>query len=129
VPILCWNSRLLPVALAMLVLTACHSAGPAEPSTPANAVTFTLTTSGVTPKTAEIAIGDRVLFVNNDTKSHSMASDPHPDHTDCPSMNQVGFLKPGDRRETGNFVTPRVCGFHDHDNPNDNTVKGSITIR
>jgi hypothetical protein len=26
-------------------------------------------------------------------------------------------------------VTPRVCGFHDHDNPGSLTLQGSITIQ
>ena len=34
-------------------------------------------------------------FVNNDSRSHEMFSDPHPEHTDCPEINQVGFLSPG----------------------------------
>jgi plastocyanin len=108
---------------------ACKSSAPAAPSSAPPAATFTITAAGVSPKSVEITLGDRVLFINNDARSHSIGSNPHPDHTDCPNINQVGFLKSGDRRETGNFVTARVCGFHDHDAPNDQTMFGSITIR
>ena len=114
---------------AALVSGACKGSTPGAPSPATPAATFTITTTGVSPKTVDIALGDRVLFINNDVKSHSIGSNPHPDHTDCPNINQVGFLRPGDRRETGNFVTARVCGFHDHDAPNDQTMFGSITTR
>jgi plastocyanin len=114
---------------AAMLAAGCKSASPDAPSTPAPAATFTITAEGVSPKSVSIALGDRVVFVNSDVKTHSIGSDPHPDHTDCPNINQVGFLRPGDRRETGNFVTARVCGFHDHDAPNDQTLYGSITIR
>ena len=118
------------LALALVAMAAaCRSSAPAAPSPGTNAVTFTITASGVSPKSATIDIGARVLFVNNDTKSHSMTSDPHPDHGDCPNINQVGFLKPGEKRETGNFVVSRACGFHDHDAPTDANLKGTITIR
>ena len=58
-----------------------------------------------------------------------MASDPHPEHTDCPEINQVGLLTPGATRETGNLVTVRTCGFHDHDNPTNAGLRGRIIIR
>jgi len=124
------TSTSLAVCLSAAMLGAgCKSAPPAAPSAPAPAATFTITAEGVSPKSANIALGDRVLFLNSDVRTHSIGSDPHPDHTDCPNINQVGFLRPGDRRETGNFVTARVCGFHDHDAPNDQTLYGSITVR
>ena len=76
-----------------------------------------------------ITVGQSVTFVNNDSRSHNMTSDPHPDHTDCPDINQAGLLRPGESRLTGNLVTARTCGFHDHDLPNVASLRGSITIR
>jgi hypothetical protein len=59
-----------------------------------------------------------------------MFSDPHPEHTDCPEINAVGFLAAGQTRRTDNMVTNRtVCGFHDHDAPNVAGLQGSITIQ
>jgi hypothetical protein len=83
----------------------------------------------VTPKDVVVPLGARVRFVNSDTQPHSMGSDPHPDHTDCPEINQVGFLAPGQSRETGNFVQTRTCGYHDHDNPTVTRWHGSIRIQ
>jgi hypothetical protein len=58
-----------------------------------------------------------------------MSSDPHPEHTDCPEFASVGRLLPGQSRQTTNLVTARVCGFHDHLFPFNNSLKGSVTIR
>lgn len=58
-----------------------------------------------------------------------MNSNPHPEHTDCIEINQVGFLSAGQSRQTGNLNTVRTCGFHDHDDPDNSRWKGSIVIR
>jgi plastocyanin len=91
--------------------------------------TITITSAGVSPRSVTIAVGGRVNFVNNDTRPHDMSSNPHPEHTDCPAMNQAGFLQPGQSRETGNFTTARTCGFHDHNRDTDTTLQGSIVIQ
>src|SRR4029078_8525299 len=48
--------------------------------------TNTPTTAGAKPRTVTIAVGQTVTFINNDNRSHEMASDPHPQHGSCPSM-------------------------------------------
>jgi hypothetical protein len=58
-----------------------------------------------------------------------MNSDPHPEHTDCVELNQIGFLNPGQSRQSGNLNIARTCGFHDHDNPDNDGLKGTITIQ
>ena len=59
-----------------------------------------------------------------------MTSDPHPEHTDCPELNQVGHLEPGQQRDSGNLNvnTVRRCGFHDHINDTNRALQGAITI-
>lgn len=126
------RTRVTPVAIGLLAVAAagCKKAAPASPSAGVPpAVTITIGRGGVTPKSVTIALGDRVLFVNDDGSTHSMGSNPHPDHTDCPSINQVGFISPGQQRETGNFVVARTCGFHDHDDPLNQTLWGTIVTR
>jgi plastocyanin len=76
-----------------------------------------------------VSPGTRVLFVNSDSRRHDMTSDQHPDHQDCPEINQVGLLLPNQSRETGNLVTVRTCGFHDHESPDNANLKGRIIIR
>jgi hypothetical protein len=69
-----------------------------------------------------------VTFVNNDTKDHALATDPHPEHTDCPEIDIV-FTSPGQSRQTSNLVTKRVCGIHDHLDGQNGALKGTITIQ
>jgi plastocyanin len=84
--------------------------------------------NAVSPQTVTIVQGGRVTFVNNDSRPHDMASDPHPSHEDCPPMEQVGFLSPGQSRASGNFNTVRACGFHDHNQPSVTGLTGQIII-
>jgi len=91
--------------------------------------TITITSSGVNPKNLTVTPGTQVTFINSDNRPHFMASDPHPTHEDCPEINSVGPLNPGQQRQTGNLNTVRRCGFHDHDNPNNTGLQGSIVIQ
>ena len=120
------------VLLLGLSMAACGGGGGGtnpSPNPPANPNTFTITSAGVTPKELTVSPGTRVLFVNNDNRRHDMGSDPHPEHSDCPEINAVGILSPGANRETANLNTVRTCGFHDHDLPDNNALKGRIIIR
>ena len=91
--------------------------------------TITITTSGVSPKTLTVPAGTRVTFINNDTRAHDMSSNPHPEHTDCPAINDVGFIQPNQTKLTGNLTVARTCGFHDHDQPTNTALQGSIVIQ
>lgn len=114
------------VALVLCLLLASCGGGspPAAPTPPSNPNTFTITSSGVSPKDMTVAPGSRVLFVNGDSRRHDMASDPHPFHEDCEEIN-IGVLQPGQSRETLNLVMARTCGFHDHDDPPPTTQAGN----
>ena len=94
-----------------------------------SSATVTIGSNGaVSPSTVTITQGGRVTFVNNDSRAHDMASDPHPSHEDCPPIDQVGFLSPGQSKTTGNMNTVRTCGFHDHNLPTVASLQGRITI-
>jgi plastocyanin len=129
---------------AVMVLTTIFGAcgGNSNPSAPTNppppsgggggtssGTVFTLTPAGVDPKELTISPGTRVQFVNNDTRNHEINSDPHPTHGDCPEINAVGFLTPGQSRETGTLNTPRTCGFHDHNLFPQPQWEGRIIVR
>lgn len=124
--------RRTTLCLLAIAIVACNKS-PSVPSpkdTPeVQTNTVTITSSGANPRNISIALGSRVLFINNDSRSHNMTSDPHPEHNDCPDIDQVGFLAPGQSRETGNLVIARTCGFHDHDNPSQQNLIGQIVIR
>jgi plastocyanin len=87
------------------------------------------TNSSVSPSQVTIAPGQSVTFVNNDTRSHDMESDPHPVHTDCPSMANVGTLQPGQSKTSFGFAAAGSCGFHDHNDPERAGLKGRIVIQ
>jgi plastocyanin len=91
--------------------------------------TITIANSAVCPQHITVPRGTQVTFVNQDTVSHEMYSDPHPEHTDCPEINSVGHLEPGQSRQTENLNTARVCGYHDHERPDAASLKGNITIQ
>ncbi len=87
------------------------------------------TNSAVSPAQVTIARGQSVTFVNNDTRSHDMESDPHPAHTSCPSIGNVGILQPGQSKTTFGFGGAGSCGFHDHNDSSNAGLNGRIVIQ
>jgi hypothetical protein len=85
--------------------------------------------NAICPQAITITRGGQLTIINQDSRSHDMTSDEHPDHLDCPEINQVGFLGSGQSRETGNLVAIRTCGFHDHNAPDNASLKGHIITR
>jgi hypothetical protein len=101
-----------------------------DPSLADSPYQITISAAGaVSPHELVVPQGARVLFINLHSRSHFMSSDPHPDHEDCPPINQVGVLRPGERRETGNLIEIRTCGIHDHDDPDNLALRGAIVVR
>ena len=139
-------SRTLGVLILAATTAACGGGGGGTPSGPSggtsgggtsgggtggatSSATITIGSNGVaSPSTVTVTQGGRVTFVNNDSRSHDMSSDPHPSHEDCPPLEQVGFLSPGQSKTSGNLNTVRVCGFHDHNLPTVTGLQGRITI-
>lgn len=135
-------ARSIGILMLVTATAACGGGGGGTPSGPSgggtsgggaggatSSATITIGSNGVaTPNAVTITQGGRVTFVNNDSRSHDMSSDPHPSHEDCPPLNQVGFLSPGQSKTSGNLNTVRVCGFHDHNLPNVTGLQGRITI-
>lgn len=93
---------------------------------PLTNLVVTITPSGVTPKGLRVPIGSRVTFVNNDFRAHDIESDPHPTHTQCPMINEVGFISPGESKQTGVFGDERTCGYHDHTQDTNRAFRGTL---
>lgn len=94
-----------------------------------NTTTITITSSGVSPKDITVSVGSRVTFQNNDSQPHDMNSDPHPEHTLCNPELNVGFVQPNQSRQTLNLNTARVCTYHDHSQPSNTNLQGTIRIQ
>ena len=132
------RSRLLwPLLLALVACGGGGGGGGGGTSGPSDggssgggsAATITITSSGVSPKSVEISVGSRVAFVNNDRVFHEMCSNPHPEHTDCPEINEVCPISPGQTKQTGVFRVARTCGYHDHGQDTNTSLQGTIVIR
>lgn len=129
--------RQAAAALGLVLLTACGDSsdngdtptGPSGGGPGPSGATITIGSGGVSPSSVSITVGQSVTFVNNSGSTHEMDSDPHPQHTDCPVINAVGTIGNGQTKLTNAFTTARTCGFHDHTQPDTNSLKGTITIR
>jgi plastocyanin len=102
---------------------------PTNPTPPVSTTTITITANGVNPQRITVSPGTRVTFVNNDSRAHEMNSDPHPNHGDCPPIDDVGFIAPGQTKLTGNLTVTRTCGFHDHNQPDAASLRGEIIVQ
>jgi hypothetical protein len=75
-----------------------------------------------------IFLGSRLTFINNDSSPHEILSDPFHLHTDCPELNRVGYIVPGQSRQTDPFGAVRACGFHDHAHEGDPAFHGVVYV-
>jgi plastocyanin len=90
--------------------------------------TITITSSGIQNPSVTVSVGQAVTFVNNDTRTHTMDSNPHPVHTDCPALN-VGAISAGQSATSGALTVARTCGYHDHGDPSNTAFQGQIVVR
>jgi plastocyanin len=103
-----------------------HSTG----STGTIGATVTITSAGVSPSSVTVAVGQSVTFVNNDSRSHEIASNPHPQHGSCPSIeNGLGTLAAGQSRSTQGFADAGTCSYHDHLDDSNARLQGTIRIQ
>jgi plastocyanin len=132
---------ILAAALAASALTGCGggsdsptgstqvisaSTGSAGPS----GATVTITAAGVSPSQVSITIGQSVTFINNDSRSHEIASDPHPTHGTCPGIERgLGTIAAGQTKLTQGFANAGTCGYHDHLNATTTSLQGQVVVR
>ena len=142
-PVAALGSLIVTIGLSLSIVSCGGGDSPTPPTTPTPpptqnptpppgggtaTTTITISAAGVSPRDIIVARGSRVTFVNNDAIGHDMNSDPHPAHTSCTDMN-VGFVSNGQSKQTEVLNIARTCGFHDHNQPSNANLLGTITIQ
>ncbi len=90
--------------------------------------TINLSANGVDNTQPSVKLGERLRVTNNDTRAHQFMTTPHNVHTDCPALNAIGSLAPGQSGTSDPLTTARGCGFHDHMNPDDPKFRGQVLV-
>jgi plastocyanin len=90
--------------------------------------TVKLTSTGLSPAILSIRVGDTVTLRNDSASVFWPASNPHPTHSDCPGFDALRGLNKGESY-TLTFTKVQVCGYHNHLDPTNTTMRGTITIR
>jgi plastocyanin len=137
------SSRVLFSIAALGLASACGGGSSTSPGSGGTAVvvkdggtggasgaTVTMTTNGVSPTTVTVSVGQTVTFINNDTRSREIASNPHPQHGSCPGIEAgLGVLAPGQTRTTHNFGNTGTCGYHDHQDDTNAKFQGTVVVQ
>lgn len=85
--------------------------------------TITLDSSGFSPKSLTIKVGDKVTWVNKSGADAAINSSPHPTHTDYPPLNLDAF--PNDGTLSLTFDKSGTYKYHNHLNP---SQSGTIAV-
>ena len=136
-------AQMTAVGALVAMAAACGGSSPSSPSGGGTSVvvrstgsvgavgaTITIGANGaVSPSQVSVAVGQSVTFMNSSTQPHDMESDPHPAHTACPSIANVGLLQPGQSKTTFGFANAGTCGYHDHNDSGNSNLLGRITVQ
>lgn len=124
---------LVLVPLLVLLAASCSSTGqqssaPASSAdqTPQAKYTVVYDGSKFTPATLTIKKGETVAFENQSSGGMSVASNPHPTHTDYPEFDQYKSSQRGQKTYIFTFEKVGTWGYHNHLNP---AVKGTINVQ
>jgi plastocyanin len=103
---------------------------PTPPTPPPVTATIVIgSNNAFTPTEVAVAVGGRVTFINQNTRAHDITSDPLHLHTDCPAVLDVGFIQPGQTKQTGPLTAARVCGVHDHMQETNPALRARIIVQ
>ena len=128
-------------SIATALLVSCGGGSPTSPGSVTvivrdggaggtSGATITIANGAVSPSTVTVAVGQTVTFVNNDNRPHEIASNPHPAHGSCPSIEGgLASLAPGQTKTTRAFANSGSCGFHDHLDDSNPALRGTINVQ
>lgn len=77
------------------------------------------TDTGFSPATVTIKKGTTVKFINKTSAKMSVASDPHPTHTNYPEFDQYKSDAKGKTEYDFTFEKVGTWGYHNHINPSE----------
>lgn len=89
---------------------------------------MTVTAGGFKPQVLHVNYPVTVTFTNADTVPHTLASAPDLGWDNCPEMNAVGTLKPGQSTSVAFSEEDAVCAYHDAAQPSSTAFQGYIAI-
>jgi hypothetical protein len=122
--------------LALLFSTACGSSitapptnsllDPSEPRSPNPALT--VSAAGVDPQTLHLDSPVSVKFTNADHVAHKFEAALELGDGDCPEMNQLPTLEPGQNGSVAFTRSGVICAFHDAGAPTNFAFKGLIVL-
>jgi plastocyanin len=91
-----------------------------------NVVEVNYTAAGFVPKTIEIKAGQTVKFINKTSGALSVASDPHPTHTNYPEFDQWKSSAKGQKEYSFTFTKIGTWGYHNHA---DESKTGTVIVK
>lgn len=77
------------------------------------AATVSITSSGFSPASVSIKVGQAVTWTNNDTTVRQPAVDPHPAHSNLSGFDSAPGLAPG-QTYSYTFMKAGTWTYHDH---------------
>ncbi len=98
-----------------------------DPAPVANA-TITVSPSGLSVHLINVSPGARVTFLNRDVAPHQFRSNPHPNDTTCPEINESVPLDAGASVTAIMANHAETCGFHDELEPTNTLFQGTIQV-
>lgn len=137
------HTAILGSIAAAVVLASCGGDSPTSPGAGGGSgivrdggaggtsgATITIAGGAISPATVTVSVGQTVTFVNNDNRAREIASNPHPAHGSCPSIEGgLGSLAPGQTKTTRAFANSGSCGFHDHLDDSNTRLRGTINVQ
>lgn len=84
-----------------------------------------ITSAGFVPATISVKIGQAVVWTNEDTAVHTVASDPYPADNILPTLNSKQSL---DTNDSYTFIFNHIGTFTYHDNLNPG-LEGTVIVK
>lgn len=107
----------MPVQVAPTAAMPAVPVAPMAPVEPVQSVIVERSDSGFSPASVTVKKGTAVKFINKSSTPMSVASDPHPTHTNYPEFDQYKSTFKGKSEYDFTFEKVGTWGYHNHLNP------------